>query len=75
MLRIDMRAYDHAWGTRAFAELRVLGRELWPVWSDGPFIGDPGELALALRGSPAFRFVEDPHAFLQRVRLGGHEDA
>jgi hypothetical protein len=55
--------------------VRALGRELWPVWSDGPPVGDPGEFALALRGSPAFRFVADPEAFLQRVSLGGHEDA
>jgi hypothetical protein len=75
MLRVDMRAYDHAWIARAFDEVRALGRALWPVWSDGPVIGDPGELARALRGSPAFRFVEDPDAFLRRVSLGGHEDA
>jgi hypothetical protein len=75
ILRVDMRAYDHAWATRVFGEVLALGRALWPVWSDGPTIGDPGELALALRGSPAFRFVEDPDAFLRRVSLGGHEDA
>jgi len=49
--------------------------ELRPVWSGGPVTGDPTELALALRGSPAFRFVEDPDAFLRRVTIGGHEDA
>jgi len=38
-------------------------------------VGDPDELALALRGSPGFRFVEDPNAFLRRMSIGGHEDA
>jgi hypothetical protein len=75
MLRVDMRAYDHAWCTRVFAEVRALGRGFWPVWSDGPMVGNPVELGHALRGSPAFRFVEDPHAFLRRASLGGHEDA
>jgi hypothetical protein len=34
-----------------------------------------GEVALAARGSPAFRFVEDPERFFRRLRLGGLEDA
>ena len=75
MLRMDMRNYDFDWASRAFGVIRALGREFWPVWSDGPVVDDPGELALALRGSPAFRFVEDPEAFLRRVHLGGHADA
>jgi hypothetical protein len=51
-LRVDLRAYDHQWGTRAFTALRALGRELWPVWSDGPAVGDPGELAVRCGAVP-----------------------
>jgi hypothetical protein len=75
MLRIDLRAYDPDWGARALDTIRALGRDLWPVWRDEAPISDPAELALVLSGSPAFRFVENPDAFLRRVRIGGHEDA
>ena len=34
----------------------------------------PDTLAALLRQSPAMRFVEDPLAFLRRIRLGGPED-
>src|SRR4051812_18980258 len=63
LLRIDMRQYDPVWGARVLATVKSLGRELYPVWRDDTRIDDPGELALALRGCPAFRFVEDPAAF------------
>ena len=74
MLRVDLRAYDHGWGTRAFTALRAPGRELSPVWSgDQPV--DPRDFAFALRQSPAWRFVEEPEAFLRRVSIGGYGDA
>jgi hypothetical protein len=75
LLRIDMRSYDPAWAARALTTIRDLGRDLWPAWHDAAPVRDPEELELVLRGSPAFRFVEDPEAFLRRVSLGGHEDA
>jgi len=75
MLRFDLREYDPRWGAQVLAVVHGIGRALWPVWSDGPVIRDAGELTFALRGSPAFRFVEDPEAFLRRVSLGGREDA
>jgi hypothetical protein len=75
LLRIDMRRFDPAWAARAFSTLRALGREFWPVWNDTAPIRDPDELELALRGSPAFRFAEDPEEFLRRVSLGGLPDA
>ena len=34
-----------------------------------------GELSLALRGSKAFRFVENPDMYLRRLKLGGLDDA
>ena len=71
--RFDMRAPDPALWERflQFVQAEGLlmrdgfGRSVAPVL---------GEFALALRGSPAFRFVEDPEAFLRRLRLGGVED-
>jgi hypothetical protein len=75
-LRVDMRALDVAWAERTLDVVHGLGRELWTLWTTGgQRLSDPGELALALRGSPAWRFVEDPQAFLRRVQLGSHEDA
>ena len=38
MLRVDVREYDHAWAARAIETIRALGRDLWPVCSDGPTI-------------------------------------
>jgi hypothetical protein len=71
--RFDMRVPDPALWERflEFARAEGLlmedafGRRIIPVL---------GEFALALRGSPAFRFVEDPTAFLRRFHLGGIED-
>ena len=50
-------------GFRLLDEYR---REIEPVVS---------EFMLALRGSRAFRFVEDPIRYLNRLRAGGLEDA
>jgi hypothetical protein len=74
-LRIDMRTFDPDWGSQVLSTMRALGRELFPVWRGDSPVRDPDELVLALRGSPAFRFVEDPNAFMRRVGIGGYEDA
>jgi len=67
--RFDMRAPDPVLWERFLEFVRregllmedVFGRRIEPVLS---------EFSLALRGSPAFQFVEDPRAFLRRLRLG-----
>jgi hypothetical protein len=75
LLRVDMRHCDPAWIERVFLVVRSLGRQLGPVWSEGSHApSDPGELALVLEGSPAFRFVADPQAFIRRLRVGRDED-
>ena len=74
LVRVDLRTPDATFvaGVIAFAaaagfRLRSLdGVELEP---------SPGEVALALRGSRAFRFVEDPERYLNRLRAGGLDDA
>jgi hypothetical protein len=74
VVRIDLRGVDSEWLERLLAFARGIGRELWTP--DGRVVGGSlGELALVLLGSPAWRFVEDPEAFLRRVRIGGYEDA
>ena len=74
LVRIDLRAPDAAFvaGVVAFAagagfRLRTAG--------GAEFEASPGEVALALRGSQAFRFVEDPERYLNRLRVGGLDDA
>jgi hypothetical protein len=74
LIRIDLRGPDTEFidAVLRFAadnELRVLdeyGREIEPA---------VGEFMLALRGSRAFRFVENPVRYVNRLRAGGLEDA
>ena len=74
LFRVDLRRLD-----AAFIEnvLRfAVGAGLRVVDEDGIDIEPAlGELMLALRGSRAFRFVEDPVRYLNRLRAGGLEDA
>jgi hypothetical protein len=73
LLRLDLRDWDAGFATSILALLRE--------WSCGlvgpgerrvePVLGD---VALAARGSPAFRFVQDTEAFFRRLQLGGIED-
>jgi hypothetical protein len=74
VLRVDVRSLDATWLERVLAFAHEVGRKVQTP--DGRVIGgDLGEFMLALRGTPAWRFVQDPEAYLRRVRLGGHEDA
>ncbi len=71
--RIDVRKLDPAWLERFVAFMRHTHRRL--ETPDGRGVGsDLGELTLVLRGSPAWRFVEDPEAYVRRIRLGSYED-
>jgi hypothetical protein len=74
LLRLDMRAWDPAFLNPILMLLREWGCKL--AGKDGRLL-EPvmGEIALAARSSPAFRFVDDPTSFLRRVELGGWEDA
>lgn len=72
--RIDIRAADVQFLERFLEVVRALGCELRNE-SDQPVAPVLGEFALALRGSPAFRFVQDPELYLRRLQLGGLEDA
>lgn len=74
LIRIDLREpnaefIDAVLGFAADAGCRLLdehGREIEPA---------VGEFMLALRGTRAFRFVEDPIRYVNRLRAGGLEDA
>jgi hypothetical protein len=74
VVRLDLRNWDEAFTAGVLALLHEqrfgledpTGRWVEPVL---------GEVALSARGSPAFRFVEDPEQFLRRLRLGGLDDA
>ena len=71
--RFDMRAPDTRLWERFLTFVRAEGLEMRNAFGRRvePTLGD---FALALRGSPAFRFVEDPQAFLNRRHLGGLND-
>ena len=73
-VRFDMRAPDERFVLAIVALARDLG---CLFYSQEHMLVDatPDALATLLRQSPALRFVRDPLAFLQRVRLGGYEDA
>ena len=72
VLRVDLRALNAPWLERVLAFARHVGRKVQTP--DGRVLGDVGEFTLALRGSPAWRFVQDPEGYLGRVRVSGHED-
>ena len=74
LIRIDLRDPDPAFirGTLAFLAASGCGLES----EDGHWVEpNEGEFLVALRGSRAFRFVEDPARYLSRLRAGGLEDA
>ena len=72
VLRIDLRRLDPAWLEGVLGFARYAGRRVQT--GEGRVVSDLGEFTLVLRGSPAWRFVQDPQAYLRRIRLGGHED-
>ena len=73
LLRIDLRDPDSVFievilrflQASGFGLEDEQGRRVEPV---------PSEFALALGGSRAFRFVEDPELYLRRLQLGGLKD-
>jgi hypothetical protein len=74
LLRLDLRCWDQRFVEPVLGLLRDWGCRL-----TGPS-GQPvepilGDVALAARGSPAFRFVKDPELFFRRLHMGGLEDA
>lgn len=71
---IDCHSLEPTWLEQFLTFVRYTGRQLRTA--DGRVI-EPnlGELTLAIRGSPGWRYVEDPTAYLRRVRLGSYEDA
>jgi hypothetical protein len=73
LLRLDLRNWDQAFtvGVLALLKQQEFGLEDTSGRWIEPVLGD---VALAARGSPAFRFVEDPERFLRRLELGGLED-
>jgi len=73
-LRLDLRNWDERFVEPVLELLRDWGSTLA---GPGGRAVEPvlGEVALAARGSPAFRFVEDPEMFFRRLELGGLEDA
>lgn len=73
LLRVDLRDPDPAFirGTLAFLTASGCALESEDGRSVEP---NAGEFLLALRGSRAFRFVEDPGRYLNRLRAGGLED-
>jgi hypothetical protein len=74
LLRLDLRAWDSAVIGRLLGHLHTWGARL-VMGQNAPIEPLIGEVALSCRGSPAFRFVEDPERFLRRLSLGGLEDA
>jgi hypothetical protein len=73
-LRLDVRSPDPALFERILSWVRGNGVELQ---DEAGRTVEPniGELSLALRGSKAFRFVENPALYLRRLKLGGLDDA
>ena len=71
--RFDMRATDLEFWEPFLGFVRAEHLEMRDAFGR-PVAATFGEFALALRGSPAFRFVENPEMFLRRLRLGGLED-
>ncbi len=73
-IRLDLRNPDPALFERILSWVRdnsvelqdEAGRRVEP---------NMGELSLAMRGSKAFRFVENPELYLRRLQLGGLDDA
>ncbi len=73
-MRLDLRSPDPALFDRILSWVRGNGVELH---DEAGRTVEPniGELSLALRGSKAFRFVENPDMYLRRLKLGGLDDA
>ena len=74
LLRIDLRDPDPSFIRGALDFLQGSGCGLEN--KDGHWVEpNEGEFMVALRGSRAFRFVEDPVRYLNRLRAGGLDDA
>ena len=74
MLRLDMSSWDSQFAEHVLSLLRQWGCRL--TGPNGQVVEAVlGDVALAARGSPAFRFVKDPDLFFRRLQLGGLEDA
>ena len=74
LLRLDLRAWDPVLAGEILARLRQWGCNLL-ARSGAPLEPVLGDVALAARCMPAFRFVEDPERFFRRLQAGGLEDA
>ena len=74
LVRIDLRELDSGFIHAVLRFAAQTGLRL--VDEDGQAIEPAlGEFMLALRGSRAFRFVENPVRYMNRLRAGGLEDA
>ena len=71
--RIDVRRPDAKFAAALLTFVRAAEAAL--VRADG-WVTEPtaGGFGLALRGSAAWRFVQDPRAYLGRIRAGGPAD-
>ena len=70
LARFDMRAPSAEVVERFLGFVRAEGLQISDAFGR-PVPAELEEFTQALRDSPAFRFVEDPHGFLRRLRLGG----
>lgn len=68
-LRIDVRTVTGEWLARTIQVVRGLKREIHAP--DGRRVVSGEEFGRAVAATPAWRFVKDPAAFLERVRIGG----
>ena len=71
--RVDVRRPDAKFAAGLLTFVRAADAAL--VRADG-WVTEPtaGGFGLALRGSAAWRFVQDPRAYLDRIRAGGPAD-
>jgi len=73
-MRLDLRSPDPVLLEQILSWVRSNGVELLDE-AGRKVEPNIGELSLALRGSKAFRFVENPDLYLRRLKLGGLDDA
>lgn len=74
LIRVDLRELDIGFIDDVLRFAASVGFNL--LDEDGHQIEPAlGEFMLALRGSRAFRFVENPVRYMNRLRAGGLEDA
>ena len=73
-LRVDLRRWDPAFIRDVLALMSAAALTLTDE-AGARVEPNVGELALALRRSAAFRFVDDPEQLLRRLQRGGLADA